>query len=541
MKPGLFVPTVEPGDDWRAVLALAGYRTVVGFALMAVVALGHTVALFHASLPDAFRIICLLYLAQAVALLIAGLARRPVLRIHIAAHVAIDVAAFTLLTYTGAGVASGLGMLLIPPIAASGVVLSPRISALLAACGAQGMIYQEVLRSWRFDASPADFVQAGILGALYFGAVALAQWLSNRVRVSEAIAADRAIEVRDLAELNRRIIDRMQIGALVVNSQGVIQTINRAALNLLGCPDRRPVRLARLSPALAGVLHDWRSGARPNPSLLRYEGRALLPSFVRLDTADDAPALVFLEDMQRQNEQAQQIKLASLGQLTASIAHEIRNPLGAISHASQLLAESEQLAAEDTRLLEMVHRHTRRIDAIISSVLGLSRRSSEGRTRLSLATWLADTIADYRDTRADPPRFEFAASTFDHYIAFDPGHLRQLLFNLWDNSDRHARHGQQSPRISLSCELTSDGELAMDVRDDGPGLDPAIAEHVLEPFFTTAGDGTGLGLHIARELCDANGARLLVLAQKPGACFRIVFALSDEAVPDTHMRSTDIG
>lgn len=518
------LPTVETHDDWRAVVVLAGYRTVVAFGLMAVVALGYAERLFNPSLPDAFRLICLLYLAQAVALLLIGVARKPSLRLHVASHVSIDVAAFSLLSYTGAGVAGGLGMLMIPPIAASGVVLSRRISALLAACGALAMIYQEGLRGWQFDTSPADFVQAGILGALYFGAATLAAWLANRVRTSEAIAADRTSEARDLAELNRRIIDRMQIGALVVDAYGVIQTINRAALTLLGYPARHPERLSELSTNLAGALHDWRSGARRNPPLLRHDGQALLPSFASLDTADDAPVLVFIEDVQRQNEQAQQFKLASLGQLTAGIAHEIRNPLGAISHAGQLLAESERLDAGDSRLLAMVQRHSRRIDNIISSILDLSRQSGEGRTRLSLARWLGDTISDYRETRHDPPRFDLTAAGFEYPITFDPGHLRQILFNLWDNADRHARGDGQAPLITLSCWHNPDGTLAMDIRDNGPGIDPAIADNILEPFFTTAGDGTGLGLHIARELCEANGARLIVVASESGACFRILLA-----------------
>ncbi|MDA3919279.1 MAG: ATP-binding protein [Salinisphaera sp.] len=533
MRLTLGVPTLEPSDNWRAAMTLACYRTVVGFGLMAIISIGQGLAVFEPSMPDAFRLTCLLYLAQSVILLLLAMIKRPGLRAHVMAQIAFDTSAFTLLAYTGAGVTGGLGMLLIAPLAAGGILLPDRLSVLLAACATLAMIGQEVVRGWQLDQVQAELVQAGILGGVYFAAVGLAQWLARRVRISEALAADRASEVRDLAEINRRIIDRMQIGALVVDRAGGIQTINQAALGLLGDePTRRmPRSLLDLSPALSDALTGWLSGAAPSQQVLHYDGRALLPTFARLDTGDDAPLLLFVEDARRQSEQAQQIKLASLGRLTASIAHEIRNPLGAISHAGQLLAESARLGTEEARLLEIMHRHTRRIDAIVSNALGLSRRSGHGRSALVLNEWLDRTVADYCSTRTDPPHFDYQSKTFEHLVTFDPGHLRQVLFNLWDNSDRYARRSE-APVITLECMPTRNGDLAMAVRDNGPGIDAAIIDQILEPFFTTARDGTGLGLHIARELCEANGARLSAVANSGGAYFRVVFAAHQDAAEE---------
>lgn len=541
MRFRLTLPTIESSDNWRAVLALAGYRTVIGFGLMTVVALGQSANLFDPAMPDIFRLLCLVYLAQAVLMLLAGIAHKPGIRSHVIVQVAVDVALFTLLTYTSAGVSSGLGMLLISSLAAAGVALPGRVSVLFAALAAIGMLYQEGLRRWVIDGELADFAQAGILGSVYFVTVGLAHWSSRRIRETENLAEDRASTVRDLAELNRHIIDRMQIGALVIDSRYLIQTVNQAALDLFGQGNRRPAHLSTLSPVLVDALNDWRDGTATQPALIRHDGRALLPSFARLDAEVDTPILLFIEDAQRQTEQAQQIKLASLGRLTASIAHEIRNPLGAISHAGQLLAESDGLRQEDKTLVEMVHRQTRRIDSIISNILGLSRRPNDGRVRLSLASWLTQALADYCETRHNPPVFDFTPTAFAYDIRFHPGHLQQVLFNLWDNADRYARRNNQPPQIALSCQRTRDNQLALDVRDDGPGVDAAIAEHILEPFFTTDRDGTGLGLHIARELCEANGARLYLVTQPPGACFRIVLNDIDIDFANLDTRSSALG
>lgn len=220
----------------------------------------------------------------------------------------------------------------------------------------------------------------------------------------------------------------------------------------------------------------------------------------------------------------------SLGRLSASIAHEIRNPLGAISHAEQLLAESPQLTPDDSRLLAMIHRHCQRIDRIISDVLGLARRSPQHPRVLELADWLAETIADYRETREDPPQFTQTGDWPAMRLRFDPSQLRQVLFNLWDNSNRHAR-GTRAPRIELYAHADANRNRVLDIIDDGPGIAPDLLDRILEPFFTTAADGTGLGLHIARELCEANGARLLPMHHAHGACFRILLPRTTDEGP----------
>ena len=519
-------PLIRHTEDWRAIATLNAYRGLIGFGLVTLLLFAQAGHLFDVVMPDVFRSACLAYLALWVLSLVAALTRTPPLRAQVLFAVAVDVVFFTTLVLAGTGVAGGLGMLLIAPLSAAGMLLPARLAFLLAACAAIGVLGQEALRPLQIEGARSAFVQAGILGVLFFLSVGLSHWLARRAREGEALAAERAGEVQDLAALNRHIIQHMEIGAIVVDADRRIRLINDAAVRLLDLTETAPqnASLTRVAPAVDEALSHWLQTSAGGIDTLQASGRALLPLFSRLGTARDALVLISLEDALRQSEQAQQLKLVSLGRLTSSIAHEIRNPLGAISHAGQLLAETATLDADGRRLLDIVHRHTRRIDDIIDSILGLSRRSETTRRTIALADWLASCVNDYREYNARAPDFEIVGIDAALCIEFDPGHLRQVLFNLWDNAQRHARRDETALRVRLRGHHSRSGLFGLDVADNGPGLGADISDRVMEPFFTTAREGTGLGLHIARELCEANRARLAPVAESDGACFRIVFA-----------------
>ncbi|MES1940380.1 signal transduction histidine kinase [Salinisphaera sp. T5B8] len=517
---------IRHAEDWRAITSLNIYRSLISFGLVGLLLFGAAEGMFDVALPDTFRITSLLYLAQCALGLMAALSRKPALRVQVVVACAVDIAAFTALTLASTGVSGGLGMLLITPIAAAGMLLPARLAALFAACAAIGIIGQETWRALELPGQGAEFIQAGILGAVFFITAGVAHWLARRVRTSEALAAERASEVRDLATLNRHIIQQMDIGAVVVDSQRRVQLINDAAIRMLELEHRSHTdrALRRLSLALDRALSQWSEQNPAASEIIRAGSHALLPTFSTLGDNDQAGTLIFLEDALRQSEQAQQLKLISIGRLSASIAHEIRNPLGAISHAGQLLAESDALGADDQRMLAIIHRHTRRIDGIINSVLGLSRRSQTSRRTLALANWLDDAIDDYLTYNDDSPDFDVDTLDPQLQVEFDPDHLRQVLFNLWDNAQSYARRDGVVLTIHLSGQRNRSNRFCLDIRDNGPGIDTAIFNQIMEPFFTTTREGTGLGLHIAAELCEANGAQLLPVAHSAGACFRIVFA-----------------
>jgi two-component system sensor histidine kinase PilS (NtrC family) len=520
------VPLIRHAEDWRAITSLNIYRSLVAFGLVALLLFGAAEQLFSVAMPDLFRVASLLYLVQCAGALVAALSRRPSLRIQVITACAVDVILCSTLALASTGVSGGLGMLLITPVAAAGMLLPARLAALLAACAAIGILGQEVWRSLNFLDASAEFVQAGILGTVFFITAGVAHWLARRVRVSEALAAERASEVRDLATLNRHIIQQMEIGAVVVDGEERVQLINDAAIRMLELPPQSYTRspLAELSPALEQALAQWNAGEAAHGDIIRAGSHSLLPVFSTLGSGAIASVLIFLEDAMRQSEQAQQLKLMSIGRLSASIAHEIRNPLGAISHAGQLLAESDALGPQESRMLDIIHRHTRRIDGIINSVLGLSRRSQTARRTIALNNWLYDAIEDYLAYNDDAPDFDLDEFDDELQVEFDPDHLRQVLFNLWDNAQRYARREGIELTIRLAGHRNRSDRFCLDVIDNGPGIEQAILDQIMEPFFTTTREGTGLGLHISSELCEANGAQLIPVAHSAGACFRIIFA-----------------
>jgi two-component system sensor histidine kinase PilS (NtrC family) len=251
------------------------------------------------------------------------------------------------------------------------------------------------------------------------------------------------------------------------------------------------------------------------------------PHFASMGTCAPAPVLVFLEDTSLIAEQVQQSKLAALGRLSASIAHEIRNPVGAMSHASQLLAESPHLAADDKRLTEIIRGNADRVSAIINNVLQLSKRGETRLERLSLAIWLEEFCEEFCETmQLGRERLLVEAQEPDLEVRADPTQLHQILWNLCENALRHALRDAPDATIEIRHgRLNPSARPFLEVADRGPGVKPEQAERIFEPFFSGAQGGTGLGLFLARELAQTNGATLLYEPRTGGGTvFRLVFA-----------------
>jgi len=287
--------------------------------------------------------------------------------------------------------------------------------------------------------------------------------------------------------------------------------------------------LAEQVPELAAALHTWQQqpGREPGPVSLWASTAEVAPRFMSLGGGPAKQVLILLDDALRLREQAQQMKLAALGRLSASIAHEIRNPLSAIHHAGQLLAESPHQNQEDRRLLDMIQRHSTRIDKIVNDVLNLSRRDAATPSSIAVRGFLERTVAIYREGHPNRAcHIDLEGVEPDLTVRFDPNHLQQILLNLWDNSFEHgAARGGEAVHITLgSGRQAALGQSYLDVADNGGGIAGELRERVFEPFFTTAHKGTGLGLYLARELCEYNQARLLLLQSEQGVRFRLIFA-----------------
>ncbi len=445
------------------------------------------------------------------------------------AMLVIDITAQVLITHASGGISGGFAVLLMVTVGAAAIFVPGQIATLVAAVASLAVLSESLYLVIRHDAAIGEVFSAGVLGVLLFASSLLVQRLAIRLERSQSLAAAKAGEVIELQQLNQLIVQRMQTGILLVDAGNRVRVSNHAAARLLGTSERELAREGNSLPtAIIGALETWRRNPSRllAPFKLREDGPQVQFSFARMESASGDTTLVFAEDFSRIAQQAQQLKLASLGRLTASIAHEIRNPLGSISHAAQLLRESTELPADDHRLVEIVIGNARRTNDVIESVLTLSRGQQPRPERLLLADWLASFATELRQRAPEAGiDLRIAERAVQSEVSVDPVHLRQVLQNLAENGLRYSLRATGEPSLVLQLDVDQQTGLPiLDLIDQGHGIPEADAERVFEPFFTTEATGTGLGLYLSRELCEAGQIRLEYLrAADAGACFRLSF------------------
>ena len=454
---------------------------------------------------------------------------------HIVLSILMDILILHGLLLTSTGMTSGLANLVIVTVAAGNILTPSRIGTFYAALGAICSLGIAVWSVLYMFYSADEIVRAGSLGILYFAAAFILQYVSRRMLRSEALASSRAKSIAELEQINRQIIRRMRTGILVLDRYGAIRLANAAAEELLfgSAPDEETLSRGRTLPTpLRRGLESWLKNprGRTEPFQSMPTAPMVQANFAQLDQERGDQILVFIDDLSKVTQQAQQMKLASLGRLTAGIAHEVRNPLGAISHASQLMRESEHLDDGDRKMLDIIQRHSRRVNGIIENVLDLSRRREASSDLVQVDQWLRTFRDDYLQTldgaAENPPVIQLEIEDGLPQARFDVSQLEQVLVNLCDNGLRYSQESIGQPKVELHAGATADGERTyIDVRDFGVGIGQENRTSIFEPFFTTDKSGTGLGLYLARELCESNQSHLsLVDNEDPGCCFRITFA-----------------
>ncbi len=436
----------------------------------------------------------------------------------------VDIIAFSLLMHATGGAQSGLGILLAVAVAAGALTMEGRLSLLFASLATLAVITAQTVAHLQGGAPASGYTQAGLLGVLFFALALLTRLLYRRLHAAEALAARRQVDIDDLSKLNDYIIQNMGTGILVVDGERRLRLMNQAARDLLGTPSPPPgAELRRLSQAVADWLDTHVQPWAPQGGMVQVGGRELKPSRHLLGTTRANGVLVFLQDNQELIREAQQIKLASLGTLTASIAHNVQNPLSSIAHAGQLLGESEALGEDDHHLVEIIRRNSARIDEIVQSVLQLSRRNQVEPRPLDLVPWLQDLCNEFRESRGlGAENLQLRAKQAAIPVEVDPRHLHQIVFNLCENA---LLHGGAPAHIQVRVAAGEGADKAvLEVRDEGPGIEEDTAREMFSPFYTTRSGGTGLGLYIARELAESNGIRLQYERLWPhGSCFRLTF------------------
>jgi len=447
--------------------------------------------------------------------LVVSLRWRERFPLQLMVQMGVDALGVNLLMFFLGGLKSGLGVVLLVSVAGASLVARGRLALFYAALATLSVLCMELLGGLTRNIDTARVVQAGFLSMGFFATAISAHLLGRRLATNEDLARRRGIELENQMRISRRVMERMQDGVLVVDVEGRILHANPRALAILGPQAGEGGVLASLEPELARGYRAWRDQKGPKRvEMSRPEGKELAARFVRTRSTDGA-ALVFLEDLGKLREQAQQLKLASLGRLTASIAHEIRNPLSAISHAGDLLAE-ESCGPMQERLLRIIRDNTQRLDRVIQDVLVLGRQRAVTQVSIPLPAYLEGFVQEILAQEHLEDAVIVLQVPGEAVLCFEPGQLHQVLWNLVANALRHS--SRQPGAVRLEVRLPGDG-VELHVIDDGPGIPRDLREQVFEPFFTTASRGTGLGLHIARELSEANGARLFLGSDGPGGHF----------------------
>lgn len=519
--------------SWRVLGLLNAFRLFIAFVLLATFTIVRDPGVIGEVDPGVAgpALVSLLLFAIIEILLIRR--RWPSVLGQIYLQFGFDLVTIVLLMHASGGIESGLGGLLVVSIGTLSVLAALDQALLLAALTTFVLLSEQTLAYLLRYNDIAEFGATGILGAVIFVITGIAQLARNRIVETEALAAQRGVDLQNLVELNEYIIRHLRESIVVVDKDDQIRLLNGSSASLLGIgEDVRGRLLQDMVPALSDRLKAWRDGDDKNTeSAFALESdetdARLQPHFAKLGGDRHDGVVIFLEDTSLISERVQQTKLAALGRLSASIAHEIRNPLGALSHAGQLLAESENMGPDDQRLTDIIRVNSQRVSRIVDSVLALSKNDTIEPEKIELRRWAHDFADEFTKTQE---LFEGAVAlredSSDLEIEMDRTHLHQVVWNLCDNAVKYASATAGAIAIELLCgTLESSGRPYLDVIDSGPGIDPGMIEQIFEPFYTAQPGGTGLGLYISRELCERNRASLRYIARpEGGSVFRIIFS-----------------
>jgi two-component system sensor histidine kinase PilS (NtrC family) len=512
---------------WRSLFYFNVYRLSAAMVLLAaVVTLGDDIP-FGSNSRHAYLYADVSYIFFSLLAFAAILPRRPYFTIQLTVHICADIFFLTVLMHASGGIGSGLGLLLLVSLAAVGLISRGRLTLFFAALATIAVLAEQTYQIVFLTGSTAQYAQAGLLSIGFFATGWLAHSLAKRAVAIEAIVAQREVDLANLAQVNQLVIQDMQDGVVVVDERGVIRQINSRAEAILGPLSRshREILLQDYAPTLAARLGQWRrdpgsSGFDPLRTVQTHKPTAA--RFVQAGISRNVGVVIFLEDLTRVQQQAQQLKLASLGRLTANIAHEIRNPLSAINHATELLLEDTALRSPShARMLQIIHDNTQRLDRMVQDVLKLNRRDRAVRESFDLREYLETFTAEFCEIEKVPVNTIRLEAQIEATISFDRSHLNQIMWNLCRNALRYCQKKSGSITVSVRPGPRQ-GTVELNVIDDGMGVAESLRAHLFEPFFTTASSGTGLGLYIAREICEANGAALDYVERPVGAQFSLV-------------------
>ncbi len=517
-------PIVAPNTrpDWPVLLLISQYRYFVLLVLGGVYYAPDTQSVVGSRDPILFEIAHLFWCVLALGFTYLIRKRQPSAEAQLYLQSYLDIVCISLLIFASGGSVSGLGPLLLIGVALLSHLVPARMALLFAAIASVMLFTQELIASSLHRDAIVDLERAGMLGASVFAAAWLisvpVRKLSSR-DISVPTVFRAGLDVEQIARLNEEIVQELDSGVLVIDSNGQVQVINDSARVLLGMEFiNLPAPLSAIAPELLDDLHDYRASPEhpSHPISMTGTGQTLLPRYSNLSNGG---ILLRIEDHSSILMQFQQLKLASLGRLSASIAHEIRNPLGAISHAVQLIRESETLSKEDYGLSEVALKHTARIDRIINDVLQVSNRPPAAPTALNVTEVITDFCQRFISERKLKENQVMCTTSAAATAFFDPDQFDQVMWNLCNNALLH--NSGKHVLITIDVKQTASGYTTVDIMDNGEGIEHSEMQKVFEPFYSSSDSGTGLGLFIVREICEANKSSIDCIPTTTGAHFRL--------------------
>ncbi|MDD5460396.1 MAG: HAMP domain-containing sensor histidine kinase [Methylococcales bacterium] len=431
-----------------------------------------------------------------------------------------DIVILTLIMHACGGVNSGIGTLLAVSIASSGLLIGGRCSIFFAALASLFVLAEQIFADYSNSFASTSYTYAGMLGASFFTIALLSYILAKRSEQTLQLADQQKLTIDKLEELNQYIIQHLQSGIIIINKQQTIQMANVASLQLVNLSSM-PDCLRDISENLSRAFSTWLADPKEQTVQIQLPNQSKIHCrFMILPIVSASFYMIILEDIDLYNQHLQQSKLASLGRLTASIAHEIRNPLGAISHAGQLLSENPNLPIQDIRLIKIIQTNSIRISQIVDDILQLSKRADSRREKVYLKPWLTHYLNNFMLEQGIDARSFKLSQTDNSLCAFiDPGHLKQIMDNLCHNA---LKYGEPEAGHIIVQVVTLKNSPCIQVIDNGSGISREYIKYLFEPFFTTSASGTGLGLYISKELAELNQAKLSYrLTEEKQSCFQL--------------------
>ena len=464
--------------------------------------------------------------------------KKPSIQTQAIIQTCIDIAAILAITHACGGINSGLGMLLIINISLTSLFMPRRLTLFFAALTTLVILTEQLYSHLLISGFHTSYIQAGILGILIFAFAFMASGISRQLLATEQLANIQGRELETATQLSEHIIHSMRTGIIVLSAEGNILMSNNAAESLLGnlkLPTN--TSLKNLFPDLFDRFIKWQADEKHTQQIPIQQEHGLpdiQPGFsaIEKDKGSRGRTLIFLEDASQLNQRFQQVKLASLGRLTASIAHEIRNPLAAIQHASQLLEESIT-EADNLKLTRIITSHTQRLNGIVENVLNLSRKQQHKPETISLCSWLIQFKNEFCPSHGiNEKQIEIKIQPESMSILFDPEQLHQIFWNLSTNAIAHSGLASNQLSIKFYGGISVENQQPyIDIIDNGQGISKDIENRIFEPFYTTSSEGTGLGLYLIKEMIENNRAKIKHITQPGnGSCFRICFIQTDNKV-----------